>query len=286
MLPIAIFFVGHWTLSVFFQTFFLHRYAAHRMYTMSKRTERVMYLLTYVTQGASFLVPKGYAVLHRMHHAFSDTEKDPHSPRNFSNAFTMMWKTKKTYHDYAHGITKPEARFDGGMPEWPALDALGRSWFGRLAWGAAYTLYYVKFATSPWMFALLPFHYVMGPVHGAIVNWCGHKYGYRNFASDDDSKNTLLLDFVTWGELFQNNHHRFGMSPNFAVRWFELDPTYVVMRALSWMKIIDMGAKPQMGRWKPEDAVARAVAPVAEQAGDTGAVAMTARASGAVAAEV
>ncbi|HVY44482.1 MAG TPA: acyl-CoA desaturase [Minicystis sp.] len=266
-MAIVAFFVGHWTLSVFFQTFFLHRYGAHRMFTMSKRWERVMYLLTYVTQGSSFLVPKGYAVLHRMHHAYSDTEKDPHSPRNFSNAFTMMWATKKTYHDYAHGVVQPEARFAGGIPEWPAVDALGRSWVGRLAWGAAYTLFYLKFATAPWQFALLPFHYVMGPVHGAIVNWCGHRYGYRNFASDDDSKNTLIFDFVTLGELFQNNHHKFGMAPNFAVRWFELDPTWQVMRVLSWLGIIELAEKPQVGKWQTGDDEARPApveAPAAE----------------------
>jgi stearoyl-CoA desaturase (delta-9 desaturase) len=255
---ILVFFVGHWTASVFFQTFFLHRYGAHRMYTMSKFWERVMYLATYVTQGSSFLVPKGYAVLHRMHHAYSDTEKDPHSPRNYSNALTMMWSTKKTYHDFAHGLIKPEAKFDGGIPEWPALDALGRSWIARFGWGIAYVLFYVKFATAPWMFALLPIHFVMGPVHGAIVNWCGHRYGYRNFDnSGDDSKNTLIFDFLTLGELFQNNHHKFGMSPNFAVRWFELDPTYLAMRAMNFVGIIDMGKKPQVGRWEPEKALAQ-----------------------------
>jgi hypothetical protein len=66
--------------SVFFQSFFLHRYAAHRMYTVSPRVERVLHLLTYLVQGPSFLSPRGYAILHREHHAFSDTERDPHSP--------------------------------------------------------------------------------------------------------------------------------------------------------------------------------------------------------------
>jgi hypothetical protein len=41
------------------------------------------------------------------------------------------------------------------------------------------------------------------------------------------------------------------MSPNFAVRWFELDPTFLVMRAMHWVGIIDMGKKPQVGRWEP-----------------------------------
>jgi stearoyl-CoA desaturase (delta-9 desaturase) len=237
---VIVFFVAHWQLSVFCQTFYLHRYGAHRMFSMSKGWERFFHLFTYFMQGPSFLSPRGYGILHRMHHAFSDTPKDPHSPTNYKNVWTMMLATKKTYDDFAYDRVKPEARFDGGLPSWPALDRIGQSWPLRVAWGTAYSLFYIKFATQPWMFALLPAHFIMGPIHGAIVNWCGHKYGYANFDNGDQSKNTLPFDFLTAGELFQNNHHKFGMAPNFAVRWFELDPTYQVMRGLSALGIIDM----------------------------------------------
>ena len=54
-MAVPIFFISHWFLSVFSQTFFLHRYGAHRMFTMSKGWERFFYLLTYVCQGPSFL---------------------------------------------------------------------------------------------------------------------------------------------------------------------------------------------------------------------------------------
>jgi stearoyl-CoA desaturase (delta-9 desaturase) len=175
-----------------------------------------------------------------MHHAYSDTEKDPHSPLNFRNVMTMMWATKERYDDYAYSRVAPEPRFAGGYPEWPLLDRLGQSWPMRLGWMVAYTLFYVQFATSPWLYLLLPFHYVMGPIHGAIVNWCGHKYGYRNFDNGDASRNTLLFDFVTGGELFQNNHHKFAMSPNFAARRFEIDPTYPVIRLLAALRIINL----------------------------------------------
>jgi stearoyl-CoA desaturase (delta-9 desaturase) len=240
VVAIAVFFIAHWQLSVFFQTFFLHRYGAHRMFTMSKGWERFFYLCTYAAQGPSMLSPRGYAILHRMHHAFSDTPKDPHSPTNYKNVWSMMLATKTKYDDFAYDRVKPEARFDGGLPHWPAVDRIGQSWVGRIAWGTAYTLFYMKFATHAWMFALLPFHYLMGPVHGAIVNWCGHKYGYRSFDNGDESRNTLVFDFVTAGELFQNNHHKFGMSPNFAVRWFELDPTYQAIRLFALLGIIDV----------------------------------------------
>jgi stearoyl-CoA desaturase (Delta-9 desaturase) len=248
-LAILIFFAAHWVLSVFCQTFFLHRYGAHRMFTMSKGWERFFHLLTYLSQGASYLNPRGYAILHRQHHAFSDTEQDPHSPRNFSNPMAMMWHTKHRYDAYAYDRERPEPRFEGGTPEWPALDRLGQSWPMRIAWLAAYTAFYVAFATTWWHWLLLPMHYVMGPIHGAIVNWCGHRYGYRNYDNGDDSRNTLVFDFVTLGELFQNNHHKFGMSPNFAARRFEVDPAYVVMRVLHAVGIIDLGERPQTMRF-------------------------------------
>jgi stearoyl-CoA desaturase (delta-9 desaturase) len=237
---IVAFFVLHWQLSVFFQTFYLHRYGAHKQFTMSHRWERFFHFCTYVFQGSSFLSPRAYAILHRMHHAYSDTEKDPHSPLNYPNVVTMMLATKKKYDDFAYRRVAPEPRFEAGLPDWPAIDRLSQSWVGRLAWAGAYVAFYVKFATAPWMWALLPAHFVMGPIHGAIVNWCGHKYGYKNFDNGDASKNTLPFDFLTAGELFQNNHHKYGMSPNFAARWFELDPTYQVMRVFAAVGIIDM----------------------------------------------
>lgn len=91
---IFLFFVLHWYVSVFLQSFFLHRYAAHAMFTMHRRWEKFFHILTYIIHGSSYLVPSAYAILHRLHHKFSDTVNDPHSPIFFKDIFTLMHKTK------------------------------------------------------------------------------------------------------------------------------------------------------------------------------------------------
>ncbi len=78
---ILIFFACHWYFSLFFQTFFHHRYSAHQMFTMSKTMEKVFIFLSWLTQGSSYLSPYSYGILHRLHHAYADTEQDPHSPK-------------------------------------------------------------------------------------------------------------------------------------------------------------------------------------------------------------
>lgn len=243
MTTILIFFFVHWFASIFAQTFFLHRYAAHSMFEFrSPRWERFFHLFTIVAQGPSFLNPYGYAVLHRMHHAYSDTEKDPHSPHHAKNFFDMMLKTKKTYDDYSYRRVEPARQFVAEpTPVWSAVDNLGQSWIFRITTGTAYALFYIAFVPEGmwYLYLLLPAHWLMGPIHGAIVNWGGHMYGYVNFKkTKDNSKNTLPIDFLTMGELFQNNHHGRGTSPNFAYRWFEIDPAYQVMRVMQWLGII------------------------------------------------
>jgi stearoyl-CoA desaturase (delta-9 desaturase) len=252
MVAIATLLVVHWSLAIFCQTFFLHRYGAHRMFTMSKTAERFFYVLTAVSQGSSYLVPRPYAILHREHHAFSDTARDPHSPHVYRGIGRMMWNTKVRYEGLAKRHIVPESRFEGGYPEWPLVDRIFNWWPMRGAFGVAYTLFYFAFAPSWAYFILLPIHYIIGPLHGAIVNYFGHKVGYRNFETPhgDKSRNTLPFDFVTWGELFQNNHHARAMSPNFARRWFEIDPTWPIIQSLAWLRIVRLG--PQSG---PADSV-------------------------------
>jgi stearoyl-CoA desaturase (delta-9 desaturase) len=207
---------------------------------MNKFWEKFFYLFTYLTQGASYLTPRPYAIMHRMHHAFSDTEKDPHSPHFFKEVMSMMKYTYKIFSGIHKNKLQFDAKFDRNFPEWKTVDWMANTWTSRLLFGTGYVIFYVYFATSWWMYLLLPIHFLMGPVHGAIVNWAGHKYGYRNFNENDHSKNTLIFDFLMLGELFQNNHHHAGARPNFAAKWWEIDPVYPIIKILDKVKIIKL----------------------------------------------
>lgn len=239
-LPLLTFFVLHWQVSVFFQSFFQHRYGAHRMFSMSHRWERIFHLCTYIAQGSSYLKPNAYAILHRTHHAYADAPGDPHSPKVHGSLLRMTLMTKRNFEDISQRGLIHEPRFAGNAPEWPALDRWGTSRVSGLLWAGAYTAVYLCFATAWWHYALLPLHFVMGPLHGSIVNWFGHWAGYRNFDTDDCSRNSLAVDVLTCGELYQNNHHRFPSDPNFAKRWFELDLTYPAIRLFDRLGIIKL----------------------------------------------
>lgn len=247
MTIILIFFLTHWFLSLFFHSFFLHRYASHQMYTVSKRWEKIIYFSTWFVQGSSFLVPRAYGVMHRMHHTYSDTEKDPHSPHFFKDIWQMMAHTAAIFSSFVTGKNKPDAEFTKEyLPAWNRLDKLGNSMITRIIFGILYTTVYILFAPNAWWFLLLPIHFLMGPVQGAIVNWCGHKYGYSNFNNGDHSKNTTPFGILLMGELFQNNHHNAKDNANFARRWFEFDMTFMVMKVLHRLTIIKLVPVPAL----------------------------------------
>lgn len=255
-MEILIFFIAHWYLSLFFQTFFLHRYSAHQMFTMSKGWEKAFFVMTFIFQGSNYLSAYGYGIMHRMHHAFADTEEDPHSPKYSKNLFDMMWKTYRIYHDIGQGAQQVDPRFTKDVPEWHSFDRFASHKLTRLAWGVLYTLFYIQFATEWWMFLLLPVHYFMSPIHGAIINWFAHIFGYRNFKVKDTSKNFLPFDFLMMGESYHNNHHANGSRPNFGgFRWHELDPSYPIILLFNKMHIIRLKKKD-----KPKERIVKTAA--------------------------
>ena len=241
-MAVLIFFVAHWYLSLFSQSFFLHRYAAHGAFHMSKFWERFFYVFTFITQGSSYMTPRTYSILHRLHHAHTDTEDDPHSPHHSKNALALMNQTRKKYADVFQGRMVVEEKYSKNTPYWPAFDRIAHPWFTRLIWIALYTTFYIFFAPSPWYYLLLPVHAVMGPIQGGIINWFAHKYGHTNFKMNNTSRNLFPIDVFMLGEAYHNNHHRFPSSINFGVKRREIDPIYFTILLFNRLRIIRLKA--------------------------------------------
>ena len=240
--------IAHWYVSLFFQTAFHHRYCTHGQFTMSKRWERAFHVMAYLAQGSSYLLTRAYVIMHRMHHAYSDEENDPHSPKGFTRDFWSLLKFTWGMSEKFAYIKRSEAKlaldpekkhFLQNLAPITRFDRWADSWYSRLLFGVLYALPYYFFADMWWQWILLPIHFVMAPIQGTIVNWFGHKVGYVNFDNGDLSTNTSKRDFFLMGELLQNNHHRHPARPNFAVKNDEYDPTYsIFLRMLERLKII------------------------------------------------
>jgi sn-1 stearoyl-lipid 9-desaturase len=70
-----------------------------------------------------------------------------------------------------------------------------------------------------------------------LVNSAAHATGYRSFETDDRSTNCWWVALLGWGEGWHNNHHAFPFSARHGLRWFELDVTWVTIKALQIMRV-------------------------------------------------
>lgn len=241
---ILIFFATHWYLSLFAHSFLNHRYASHAQFTMSKGVERFWYILSYILQGSSYLSPYAYGAMHRMHHAYADTDKDPHSPKFSKGPIDMMIKTKNIYSDIFRRRLIPEAKFLKNLPDWHKFDLMAESYTSRILWSLAYIAFYVVFATHWWMYFLIPIHILMAPIHGVIINWYAHKVGYRTYQQSNTSSNLKVFALFMNGEGYHNNHHKFPGRANFGVKWYEIDTMYpfiYLMDKIGMIKIVRTG---------------------------------------------
>lgn len=228
MITIFIFLALHWYSSLFFQSFFMHRYSAHKQFTMSLFWEKTFYILSWITQGFTALSPNVYGKMHRMHHAYADTEKDVHSPKYDKTLVKMMLRTDKIFRGIRLGKMNVDNKFCINVPNWEFMEKYAYNLPSRFLWTTVYiVIYYFNVPEDAiWMWAFLPFHFVMSPLQGAIINWFAHRKGYRNFDVYDTSTNLMPFDFITMGEGYHNNHHAKPTNANFSQRWYEIDMCY------------------------------------------------------------
>ena len=217
---ILVLLVCHWYLSLGIQSIFMHRYSAHGQIQMSSRVEKAFWILAFILLGPSYLSAYISGLLHRLHHAYSDSPADPHPADMFHGPwglFQLMWRTKVYYSDIGSGKYKVDEKFKENVPEWESFDKFASSWWCRMAWVGIYIFVYISIDPPLWCYPLLLIHFIMGPLHGVVINWFAHKYGDAPHETGDSSKNVFDHDILMGGEAYHNDHHKYPSSPNFGI---------------------------------------------------------------------
>lgn len=208
---------------------------------MSPFWEKFFFVLSFLSQGASYISASAYGIMHRRHHVYTDLPEDPHSPTNDPNILKMMWTTKTNYNDILFERVAISDNERKDLPEWKSFDRIVHTWPLRVIWLLFYIGFWVVFADAWWQWLFLPMTMMIGALQGVAVNYFAHIIGYTNFKMENTSKNLYpFFDFIFWGEAYHNNHHKYAGKPNHAIRWFEYDPMYTAMRVMNKLGIIKL----------------------------------------------
>jgi stearoyl-CoA desaturase (delta-9 desaturase) len=256
----ALVFAAAYLLNIVTITVGYHRGLAHgavRLHPGLRAT--VVHLGSWVTG----LDPKAWVVMHRMHHAHSDTAEDPHSPANVG-ILGIGLEQLRSYERVLGGLMKNRPRYTKHAKD---LD-FEVHWLNRRGlWFLPYLLHALTglllAASGLWLLGLAYFFGMMShPIQGGLVNSLGHAIGGRNFDTKDNSRNNLLVAWLVFGEGLQNNHHRFPKSAKFSYRSWEPDAGFLACLALETLGLlsVDYGhlIPVPVPHWHPQEETRRA----------------------------
>jgi stearoyl-CoA desaturase (delta-9 desaturase) len=203
-----------------------HRYFSHRSY----KTSRVgQFLLACLAQSSAQRGALWWAAKHRHHHRHSDTEDDVHSPRHRGFLYSHLgWiftpKHEETDLSAVPDLAAyPELVWLERRPLVPAVVLAAGCWLA-MGWTGLVVGFF-------WSTVLL--------YHGTFfINSLAHVMGKQRYLTGDDSRNNWFLALITLGEGWHNNHHFYMSSTRQGFRWWEIDPTYYTLKALSWLGIV------------------------------------------------
>jgi stearoyl-CoA desaturase (Delta-9 desaturase) len=203
-----------------------HRYFSHRAYSTSRACQFVLAFLSQTSAQKSVL---WWAAKHRHHHLQSDTRQDVHSPRHHGFIYSHLgWIFARK-----HGATDFAKVAD--LARYPEL-----MWLHKLEQLPAVALALACLLVAGWSGLVVGFFWSTVLVYHATfsINSLAHFYGSRRYVTGDDSRNNWLLALFTMGEGWHNNHHACQSSVRQGFRWWEIDPTYYALKALSGLGLV------------------------------------------------
>jgi stearoyl-CoA desaturase (delta-9 desaturase) len=185
------------------------------------------------------MTTREWVAVHRRHHQASDTPADPHSPKIygiwhilFGGAFYYV-KAKRDPEVLKLGIGTPNDWIERhlytpynlyGILLMLVMDLLFFGSAGFVVWG-------IQMIWIPFWAA-------------GVINGLAHWWGYRNYDTNDTSRNLIPIGIWIGGEELHNSHHGDGSNPKFSRKWWEFDIGWMYIRILEILGL----AKPRRNR--------------------------------------
>ena len=232
--------VGIYLATAFGITIGFHRMLTHRAFETYRPIKYLFAILgSMAVQGPVI----GWVADHRKHHAHTDEEGDPHSPHvGHGSGLRGLYHAHMGWLFEQNGVAgakryAPDLLEDRGMRfisrnflAWVALGlaipfGLGYAFTGELAgaltalfWGGLVRLFFLHHVT--WS-----------------INSICHFVGARRFETDDHSTNVFWLALPSLGEAWHHNHHAFPRAAQQGLRWWEVDISALVIRAMRRLRL-------------------------------------------------
>ena len=222
-------------IAVMATSLYFHRALAHRALALHPAVSLMFRLILWLTTGQD---RREWVAVHRKHHAYTDREGDPHSPR-----LRGFWRVQllNAYY-YAREARNPETirRFAPDIP----VDRLDRLMFsyGWVGPALGTSMLCLIFGLGPGLLTALAHGVLYVFVLAPLINGVGHRWGTQNF--DNTAYNAGFLAWVTAGESLHNNHHAHPRSPKFSVQRVEVDPSWLVIRVLAGLGLVAITGPP------------------------------------------
>jgi stearoyl-CoA desaturase (delta-9 desaturase) len=233
-------------------TLYYHRDQAHRAVDLHPAVRHFCRFWLWMNTGSS---TREWVAVHRKHHAFTEREGDPHSPRIFGLKKVLLEGAEL----YRAAARDPEtiAKYAKGTPnDWLENNLYHHPVNSYIGIALLVMLDLVLFGVPG--IIMIAFQLGNMPLMAAgVVNGLCHAKGYRNFETDDASTNLWPIGLFVAGEELHNNHHAFPTSARFSMRPHEIDMGWLHLKVLEKLGL----AKIRRVANPPELATAPAKAP-------------------------
>lgn len=231
-----------------------HRYFSHRSYSTSRVFQ---FILAFLAQSSAQKSVLWWAAKHRHHHLHADTQEDVHSPMRKGFIYSHVGWIFMRQHDSTDLLKVADlARF-------PEL-----RWLHQFELVPPVALGILCFLLAGWPGLVVGFLWSTVLVYHVTfcINSLAHVRGRKRFLTKDESRNNWLLAIFTMGEGWHNNHHAYQSSVRQGFRWWELDATYYILRALALLGVVwDLKIPPTKVLLNEQRLGARVIARAAEQ---------------------